>query len=199
MSNSIETKIIGVGSYLPENKVSNHDLEEILDTSDEWIRQRTGIETRHWADTNTATSDLALKASLEAIDHAGIKKEDIDFILVASCSADADIPGVSCFLQAKLDLATVPTLEIKQQCSGFVYGMVLADSLIKSGQYKNILLVGAELQSKGLDKTPNGRNVSILFGDGAGAFVLSANTEGNGRVICSDLHAEGKYADLIMD
>ena len=107
MSNSIETKIIGVGSYLPENKVSNHDLEEILDTSDEWIRQRTGIETRHWADTNTATSDLALKASLEAIDHAGIKKEDIDFILVASCSADADIPGVSCFLQAKLDLATV--------------------------------------------------------------------------------------------
>ena len=198
MSNSIETKIIGVGSYLPENKVSNHDLEEILDTSDEWIRQRTGIETRHWADTNTATSDLALKASLEAIDHAGIKKEDIDFILVASCSADADIPGVSCFLQAKLDLATVPTLEIKQQCSGFVYGMVLADSLIKSGQYKNILLVGAELQSKGLDKTPNGRNVSILFGDGAGAFVLSANTEGNGpRVICSDLHAEGKYADSL--
>ncbi len=196
MSDALNTKILGVGGYLPENKVTNFDLEEMMDTSDEWIKQRTGIESRHWATDEQSTSDLALEASIEAIQNSGLKKEDIDFILVASCSGDADFPGVSCFLQAKLGLGTIAALEIKQQCSGFVYGMTLADSLIKSGLYKNILLVGAELQSKGLDKTSRGRNTSVLFGDGAGAFVLSANPELDGpRVIASDLHADGRHAE----
>ena len=195
MSEVLNTKIIGYGGYLPENKVTNFDLEKMIDTSDEWIKQRTGIETRHWAKDEQSTSDLALEASLEAIKNSGISKDEIDFILVASCSGDADFPGVSCFLQAKLGLDTIAALEIKQQCSGFVYGMTLADSLIKSGLYKNILLVGAELQSKGLDKTTRGRNTSILFGDGAGAFVLSAHSDKNGpRVITSDLHADGRHA-----
>jgi len=181
---------------VPENKVTNFDLEEMMDTSDEWIKQRTGIESRHWANDDQSTSDLALQASLEAIENSGLKKEEIDFILVASCSGDADFPGVSCFLQAKLGLGTIAALEIKQQCSGFVYGMTLADSLIKSGMYKNILLVGAELQSKGLDKTSRGRNTSVLFGDGAGAFILSANPAMDGpRVIASDLHADGRHAE----
>ena len=196
MSAKINTKILGVGGYLPKNKVTNFDLEKIMDTSDEWIKQRSGIESRYWADKDTSTSDLALEASLEAIKNSGLDKEDIDFILVASCSGDADFPGVSCFLQAKLGVGPVAALEIKQQCSGFVYGMTLADSLIKSGQYKNILLVGAELQSKGLDKTSRGRNTAVLFGDGAGAFVLSGHTEKDGpRVIASDLHADGNFAE----
>jgi len=196
MSAILNTKIIGFGGYVPENKVTNFDLEEMMDTSDEWIKQRTGIESRHWANDDQSTSDLALQASLEAIENSGLKKEEIDFILVASCSGDADFPGVSCFLQAKLGLGTIAALEIKQQCSGFVYGMTLADSLIKSGMYKNILLVGAELQSKGLDKTSRGRNTSVLFGDGAGAFILSANPAMDGpRVIASDLHADGRHAE----
>ena len=195
MNSEINTKIIGVGGYLPENKVLNSDLEKMMDTSDEWIRQRTGIESRYWAHDEQSTSDLAYEASLEAIRNSGISKDEIDYIIVSSCSGDADFPGVSCFLQAKLDLGTIPALEIKQQCSGFVYGMSLADLMIKSGQYKNILLVGAELQSKGLDKTNKGRNTSVIFGDGAGAFILSANKQSNGpRVIRCDLHAEGKHA-----
>ena len=191
-----QTKILGVGGYVPENKITNFDLEKMMDTTNDWIVQRTGIETRYWANDETSTSDLALEASLEAIKNSSIKKEDIDFILVSSCSGDADFPGVSCFLQAKLGLATIPALEIKQQCSGFVYGLTLADSLIKSGLYNNILLVGAELQSKGLDKTSRGRNTSVLFGDGAGAFVLTGHTEADGpRIIASDLHADGNFAE----
>ena len=188
------SKILGVGSYLPPNKITNHDLEKMIETDDEWIKQRSGIECRYWADETMGTVDLAEQASLEAINNAGIDKKDIDLILCASISNDADIPGTGCFLQARLELPGVPTLDIRQQCSGFVYGTVMADQFIKSGMYKNILVIGVELQSKGINKTTEGRDVAVLFGDGAGAMILSATDSDESKVICSDLHSDGRFA-----
>lgn len=187
-------KIMGVGSYLPPNKVTNHDLEKIIDTNDEWIRQRSGIEARYWAPKEMGTVDLAEKASLEAIEKSGLDKSDIDFIICASISNDADIPGTGCFLQAKLGLGEVPTLDIRQQCSGFVYATFMANQFIESGMYKNILVVGVELQSRGINKTTEGRDIAVLFGDGAGAMVLSRDDSGESKVIASDLHSDGRFA-----
>ena len=187
-------KIMGVGSYLPPNKVTNHDLEKIIDTNDEWIRQRSGIEARYWAPKEMGTVDLAEKASLEAIEKSGLDKGDIDFIICASISNDADIPGTGCFLQAKLGLGEVPTLDIRQQCSGFVYATFTANQFIESGMYKNILVVGVELQSRGINKTTEGRDIAVLFGDGAGAMVLSRDESGDSKVIASDLHSDGRFA-----
>ncbi|POB14719.1 3-oxoacyl-ACP synthase III family protein [Halobacteriovorax sp. DA5] len=194
----LASKIIGVGSYVPPQVFKNSDIEEMMNTSNEWIVQRTGIEQRHWVDAKTSTSDLALKASEEAIANAGIKKEDIDMIILATLSPDFDFPGTGCFLQDKLGLSEIPAIDIRQQCSGFLYAMTVADKFIVSGSNKNILVVGAEVHSKGLDQTPDGRNVSVLFGDGAGAIVMSA-TEVNDKktepcFIDASLHSEGKYA-----
>ncbi len=192
------SKITSIGSYIPEKVYTNFDLEDILDTSDEWIKQRTGIEQRYWANPSQSTSDLALEASLDAINKSGISKSEIDMIIFATLSPDHDFPGNACFLQKKLELENIPTLDIRQQCSGFIYGLSIANNFICSNQYKHILLVGAEIHSKGLDKTPRGRNVSVLFGDGAGAAIISA-TEVNSikkdaHIIKSHLHADGKYA-----
>ena len=190
-----QSKILGVGSYLPPNKITNHDLEKIMDTSDEWIRQRSGIETRYWASDDMGTVDLAEQASLEAISDAGISKEDIDLIITASISNDADFPGTGCFLQHRLGIPGVPTLDLRQQCSGYVYSTVVADQFIRTGAYKNILVVGAELQSKGMDKSTRGRDVAVLFGDGAGAMVLSRTPEGeDSGVLSHDLHSDGRFA-----
>ena len=195
---NINSKILGTGGYVPPKVVTNHDLEKMMDTSNEWIISRSGIETRCWVDDETSTSDLAYEASIEAIKNSGINSKNIDLILVASISGDADFPGVACFLQDKLGLNGIATLDIRQQCSGFVYGMVLADNFIKCGQYKNILFVGAEIHSKGLDKTTEGRDISVLFGDGAGAIILSAvesnDSESESCVLTSDLHSDGKFA-----
>jgi 3-oxoacyl-[acyl-carrier-protein] synthase-3 len=186
-----------VGSYVPGNVWTNNDLSKLMDTSDEWIRQRTGIEQRYWVDQNsdTGTSDLALEASLKALEAAKVKKEEIDLIIFATLSPDHDFPGSACFLQAKLGLSGIAALDIRQQCSGFIYGMSIADAFIKSGMYKKILLVGAEVHSKALDKTTRGREVSVLFGDGAGAAVIGAAEEGsNSRILSTHLYADGKYA-----
>jgi 3-oxoacyl-[acyl-carrier-protein] synthase-3 len=193
-----QSKIVGVGSYVPPRALTNFDLEEMLDTSDEWIQQRTGIVKRHWADDNMTTSDLALEASLKAIEHAGLKKEDIDMIVFATLSPDHDFPGTGCFLQDKLGLPGISVLDIRQQCTGFIYGISVADKFIGSGSHKNILVVGAELQTKGLDKTPNGRNVSVLFGDGAGAVVMTRtevqDASKDPHIMTTHLHADGAYA-----
>ena len=195
---SFNSKITGVGSCIPPKACTNFDLEEMLDTSDEWIQQRTGIVKRHWVDAETSTSDLAFDASNKAIEKAGIDKSEIDMIIFATLSPDHDFPGSACFLQDMLGLPGIAALDIRQQCSGFIYGLSIADKFICSGSHKNILLVGAEVQSKGLDKTPNGRNVSILFGDGAGAVVVSRtevkNVEKDAHVLTTALHAEGKFA-----
>lgn len=192
------TKISGVGSYLPPKVVTNTDLEKLLDTNDEWIVQRTGIQRRRWVTEKVSTSDLALEASLAAIEDAGIDKTQLDMIIFATLSPDHDFPGTGCFLQAKLDVPGIPVFDIRQQCSGFIYGMSLADQYIKSGTYNHVLVVGAEVHSKAMDLTPEGRNVSVLFGDGAGAMVLSRteikSSKEDSHIIRTDLHANGKYA-----
>ena len=190
-----QTKILGVGAYVPPKGLTNHDLEEMLNTSDEWITQRTGIKKRHWVEPNMSTTDLALEAAKEAIEMAGIAKEDLDMIIFATLSPDHDFPGNGCFLQAKLGVPGIPAFDIRQQCSGFIYGLSMADNFLKSGQYKNILLIGAEIHSKGLNRTPEGRDVAVLFGDGAGAVVIGRADEGEDcDVLEVNLHADGTHA-----
>ena len=192
---TIRSKINGVGMYVPPKVLTNHDLEDMLNTSDEWIQQRTGIEQRHWVDQSTSTSDLALQACEEAIKNSGIEKKDIDLIVLATISPDFDFPGTSCFLQAKLGIPEIPVIDIRQACTGFLYAMTIADKFIRSGSNKNVLVVGAEVHSKGLDRTPEGRNIAVLFGDGAGAIVMSATDESNSSYFLdSDLHADGNFA-----
>ncbi len=192
------SEIIGSGMFVPPQVITNHDLEKIMETSHDWIVQRSGIEERRWVDVETATSDLAQKACAFAIENAGIDKSEIDCILVATMSPDHDFPGVGCFLQPKLGLTKIPTIDIRQQCTGFLYAMSIANSFIRSGEYKTILLVGAEIHSKGLDKTSRGRDVSVLFGDGAGAIIMR-RTENNDPkkdsfFISSHLFTEGAGA-----
>jgi 3-oxoacyl-[acyl-carrier-protein] synthase-3 len=192
-----QTKILSTGMYVPPKVVTNFDLEKMMDTSDEWIQKRTGIVERHWVDAGSSTSDLAEKAALKAIEKAGINKDNIDMIIFATLSPDHDFPGSGCFLQAKLGLGNIPCFDIRQQCSGFLYGMSLADSFIRNGQYKTILLVGAEVHSKGLDKTSKGRDVSVLFGDGAGAAILTrteAKSKNESQIFSTHLFADGSHA-----
>lgn len=166
------SEILGVGMYVPPGVVTNHDLSKLMETSHDWIVQRSGIEERRWVTPDVGTSDLALKASEEAIKNSGIDKKEIDCILFATLSPDHDFPGSACFLQPKLGLTEIPAIDVRQQCSGFIYAMSIADAFIKTGQYKTILVVGAEVHSKGLDKTTRGRDVAVLFGDGAGAVIM---------------------------
>lgn len=195
---AFKAKISGVGSYVPSKVLTNFDLEKMMDTSDEWIQQRTGIVERRWAEDHQSTSDLGLEASLNAIKNAGLEKSDIDMIIVATICPDHDFPGTACFLQAKLGLPNITALDIKQACSGFLYGLSIAEKFVQSGSHKNVLLVGAEIHSKGLDKTPRGRNVSVLFGDGAGAVVVSRaevkDPKVDGHIIHTKLHADGNFA-----
>lgn len=191
-------KITGVGAYVPPRVVKNSDLEKLLDTSNEWIVQRTGIERRHWVAPEVSTSDLAVQAAEEAIKNSGLDKKEIDMIIFATLSPDHDFPGTGCFLQAKLDMPLIPAFDIRQQCTGFIYGLSMADSFIRTGQYKNILVVGAEIHSKGLNKTPAGRDVSVLFGDGAGAVVVSRtevkSPQKDSYIMRTNLHCDGSFA-----
>ncbi len=189
------TKINGIGRHLPDNIVTNYDLEKIMDTTHDWIVQRTGIEQRHWVKNREGTSDLAVIAAKQAIENSSIEAKDIDMIIFATITPDYFFPGSGCLLQEKLGLDTIPAMDIKQQCTGFVYGMATADQFIRSGMYKNILLIGAEVHSKALDKTTRGRDISVLFGDGAGAMILSAtNKDDPTCILSSHLHSEGKFA-----
>ncbi len=194
----IRSRITGIGSYVPARVVTNDDLKQYMDTSDEWIRQRTGIEERHWVEGET-NSDLALKASERALAVAKLDKSKIDLIILATLSPDHDFPGTGCYLQAKLGLPGVPALDIRQQCSGFIYGLSIADQFIRSGMYQNILLVGSEVHSVGLDKSTRGRDVTVLFGDGAGAVVISRaeikDTGKDSHIYSTHLHADGLSAD----
>lgn len=192
------TRIAGVGSYLPPRVVTNDDLAAIMDTSDEWIRQRSGISTRHWVDGDTSTSDLALEASREALAMARVEATDLDMIVLATISPDHEAPGTACFLQPKLGVAGIPALDIRQACTGFVYALSIADQYIRSGMYRRILVIGAEIHSKGLDKTDRGRDTAVLFGDGAGAVVVEANEVesfgDSGQIYSTHLHNDGTHA-----
>ncbi len=191
-----QSKIIGLGKYVPDNVVTNNDLTEFMDTSDEWIRERTGIEERRWVeegDGNT-TATMAHKASLQALDRAGLKPEDIDFIVFATLSPDFYFPGSGVLLQELLGAKNIGALDVRNQCSGFVYATAVADQFIKTGMYKNILVVGSEVQSTGIDKSTRGRAVSVIFGDGAGAMVLTRSEDDNKGFLAHNLHSQGKYA-----
>ena len=191
----IKSKISGVGYYVPENIVKNSDIEEMMDTSDQWIRERTGIEERRWVnDDKLSTSLMGTYASEAAIKDAGIDKNDIDFIIFSTLSPDYYFPGSGVLLQRNLKIKEVGALDVRNQCSGFIYGLSIADQYIKSGMYKNILVVGSEIHSGGLDISPKGRGVSVIFGDGAGAVVVSAN-EGDAGILSTHLHSEGKHAE----
>lgn len=197
----ISSIIKSTGFYVPPHLVTNNDLEKIMDTSDEWIRQRTGIEQRYWIepDKETGASDLGVKASEKALDAAGWTPEDVDFIIFATLSPDVMFPGSGCYMAAKLGLTSTPALDIRQQCTGFLYGLATADAYIKTGMAKKILLVGSEVHSSGLDKSTRGRDVTVIFGDGAAAVCLEAvDTDKQAGVLASSLHADGNLADALM-
>ena len=190
----LRMKFAGIGAYVPERVVTNDDLEKMMDTSDAWIRQRTGIEERHWVSEGENNSDLALKASEIAIADAGIEAGDIDLIIFATLSSEIYFPGTGAILQHKMGLKEVPAIDIRAQCSGFMYGLSVANGMVTSGMYKNVLLVGSEVQSRGLLKTTQGRDVAVIFGDGAGAVVLQP-TEKDEGLIDIMLGGDGKYAE----
>ena len=191
------SEIVGLGTYVPERVVTNDDLSKMIDTSDEWITKRTGIKERRWVvDTDGGTASLGVFAAKKAIAMAGLKPSDIDMIIGATQTPDYYIPGIAPMFQHGLELRGKATLDIRNQCTGFVYGLSVADQFIRTGAMKNVLVVGAELQSRGLDVTNNGRDIAVLFGDGAGAAVLTA-TEGTSRIIDSKLHADGELADIL--
>ncbi len=187
--------IKGLGYYVPKNVVTNNDLTKMMDTSDEWIRERTGIEERRWVNDNKlSTSLMGTFAAEKAIKNANIDKNDIDFIIFATLSPDYYFPGSGVLLQRNLEIKEVGALDVRNQCSGFVYALSIADQYIKSGMYKNILVVGSEIHSGALDKTSRGRSVSVIFGDGAGAAVISASNDDSG-ILSTHLHSEGKFAE----
>ncbi len=191
--------IKGTGMFVPPNLVTNNDLEKIMETSDEWIRQRTGIEQRYWIEGETGSSDLGFEASKIALEDAGWTAQDLDFIIFATLSPDIMFPGSGCLMQAMLGLDSTPALDIRQQCTGFLYGLATADAYIKAGLAEKILLVGAEVHSSGLDKSTRGRDVSVIFGDGAGAVCIEAvETDEKVGVLSSALHADGNYAKALM-
>ena len=196
------SKITGLGFFVPENIVTNSDLKEFMETSDEWIEERTGIKERRWIDPKTreTTSTMAVKASKIAIERAGLNKDDIDFIIFATLSPDMYFPGGGVRVQDMLDMPTIGALDVRNQCSGFIYSMSVADQFIKTGMYKNILVIGAENHSGGLEKSTRGRGVTVIFGDGAGAAVLSRSEEKGRGILSSHLHSEGKHArELMLD
>ncbi|MGB5227415.1 MAG: beta-ketoacyl-ACP synthase III [Eudoraea sp.] len=190
------SKISGLGYFVPDNVVTNDDLSKLMDTNDEWIQERTGIkERRHVIKGEDTTSTMGVKAAKIAIERAGIDKDDIDFIVFATLSPDYYFPGPGVQVQRDLDIKTVGAIDIRNQCSGFIYGISLADQYIKSGMYKNVLVIGAELHSAGLDMTTRGRGVSVIFGDGAGAVVLTREEDNSKGILSTHLHSEGAHAE----
>jgi 3-oxoacyl-[acyl-carrier-protein] synthase-3 len=190
------SKIIGLGYFVPDNVVTNDDLSKVMDTNDEWIQERTGIkERRHVIKGEDTTTTMGVKAAKIAIERAGIDKDDIDFIIFATLSPDYYFPGPGVLVQRDLGIKTVGALDVRNQCSGFIYAVSVADQYIKNGMYKNILVIGSEVHSTGLDMTTRGRGVSVIFGDGAGAAVLSREEDRSKGILSTHLHSEGQHAE----
>ena len=192
------SRIKGLGFYVPENVVTNDDLSKLMDTSDEWIQERTGIQQRrHALRGSDTTTSMGVKASLKAIEAAKINKEEIDFIVFATLSPDFYFPGCGVLVQKELGLPTVGALDIRNQCSGFIYALSVADQYIKTGMYKNILVIGAETQSPALDMSTRGRNMAVLFGDGAGAAIVSRSDDPERGILSTHLHSQGEHAEQL--
>ena len=184
--------------YVPENVVTNQDLTRYMDTSDEWIQERTGIRERRYAHrTQETTATMGVKAAEIAIERAGIQAADVDFIIFATLSPDYYFPGCGVLLQRAMKMKEIGALDVRNQCSGFVYALSIADQFIKTGMYKNILVVGSEKHSFGLDFSTRGRNVSVIFGDGAGAVVLQPAEETGRGILSTHLHSDGEAAEIL--
>lgn len=193
-----KSKIAGIGMYVPSQVVTNNDLTQYMETSDQWIQERTGIKERRFAHrTEETTTTMAVEASKIAIERAGITPQDIDFIVFATLSPDYYFPGCGVLVQRALKMKEIGALDVRNQCSGFVYALSVADQFIKTGMYKNILVIGAEKHSFGLDFTTRGRNVSVIFGDGAGAVVLQPTELANQGILSTHLHSDGEAAEIL--
>ena len=196
----LRSKIGGIGYYVPEKVVTNDDLTKVMETSDEWIQERTGIKERRYGKKHEeTTTTMGARAAEIAIERAGINKEDVDFIIFATLSPDYYFPGCGVLLQRELGITKteIGALDIRNQCSGFIYGLSIADQFVKTGMYKNVLLVGAEMHSMGLDFSTRGRNVTVIFGDGAGAVVVQPTEEEGKGILTTHLHSDGTYAEKL--
>ncbi|BDG03521.1 3-oxoacyl-ACP synthase III family protein [Anaeromyxobacter oryzae] len=182
-----------VAAHVPDRVVTNDDLTKVMETSDAWIQERTGIRERRWVREGTENSDLAYEATKKALAKAGWQPKDVEAIVYASLSPDHMFPGDGCYLNAKLGIPGVPAIDIRNQCSGFVYGLAVADAWIRIGMYRRVLLVGSEIHSTGLDVSTRGRDVAVIFGDGAGAALLEATDDPDRGVLSCHLHADGRY------
>jgi len=193
-----KSKIAGIGMYVPERVVTNQDLTQYMDTSDEWIQERTGIKERRYAHrTQETTTTMAIEAAKIAIERAGTTAQDIDFIVFATLSPDYYFPGCGVLVQRAMKMKEIGALDVRNQCSGFVYALSVADQFIRSGMYKNILVIGSEKHSFGLDFSTRGRNVTVIFGDGAGAVVLQPTTDENRGILSTHLHSDGESAEIL--
>lgn len=191
------SKIAGIGMYVPDNVVTNQDLTQYMDTSDAWIQERTGIKERRYAERTETTTTMAVKASEIALQRAGITAQDIDFVVFATLSPDYYFPGCGVLLQRAMKMKEIGALDVRNQCSGFIYALSVADQFIKTGMYKNILVIGAEKHSFALDFSTRGRNVSVIFGDGAGAIILQPTEKHNQGILSTHLHSDGEDAELL--
>jgi 3-oxoacyl-[acyl-carrier-protein] synthase-3 len=193
---ALRSKVVGTGMCVPDQVITNDALSERMDTTDEWIQQRTGIKERRWILPGETPADLGRKATEQALEQAGLEVSDIDCLILATLSSQHDFPGSSFFVHEALDMGEVPCMDLRAQCSGFLYALNIADSLIISGKFKRVLVIGCEVHSTGLDVSTRGRDVSVIFGDGAGAVVLEAQTDDNdpAGVLEVRMHGQGKFA-----
>jgi 3-oxoacyl-[acyl-carrier-protein] synthase-3 len=191
------SRVLGIGMSVPSRVVTNHELATMMETSNEWIIERTGIEERRWVSEGETGTTLATAASQQAIERAGLTPRDIDLIVLATLSPDFNFPGTGVFVQRALGLRDIPCLDIRQQCSGFIYGLSIADAYIRTGAFKNILVIGAEVHSTGLDVSTQGRDVTVLFGDGAGAVVIGRATDEAHMILSTHIHADGTEAEIL--
>ena len=189
------SRILGTGHYVPENVVTNEDLLQRLNTSDEWIQQRTGVKERRFCPPNTKPSELAHKATLNALEASGLRETDIGFIICTTQTPEHFFPSTGCYIQARLGIPGVPALDVRDQCTGFLYGLSIADAYIRLVQYQTILLVSTEIHSTGLEWSDHGRHVSVLFGDGVGAVILGGSDSDKHGILGTQLHADGSFAD----
>ena len=191
------SRFLGTGFAVPDRVVGNDDLSKLMDTSDEWIRTRTGIQERRWVREGETGADLAFRATGRALESADLRAGDLDAIVYATSTPDHFAPGGGVFLQRMLGIGTIPAIDIRTQCSGFVYALSVADAWIRCGQYRRILVVGAEVQSTGMDVSTEGRNTAVIFADGAGAVVLGPSEDERRGILAFDLHSEGKHAEKL--
>lgn len=191
------SRILGIGMSVPKKVVTNHDLSKLMETSHEWIVERSGIEERRWVSEGETGASLATAASQEAIKKAGLEPKDIDLLIYATLSPDYNFPGTGVFVQRNLGIKNIPCIDIRQQCTGFIYALSIADQYIRSGMMKHVLVIGSEVHSTGLDISTAGRDVTVLFGDGAGAAVLGRATDEQHMILSSHIHADGTEAEIL--